>query len=76
MEPDLFGGLGLVKVKGAHCLLHIFAHCLPGVPLREDVLRQAFGAEASIFLLRYFKYQFAHAVQITVFDSSSQAEGS
>jgi hypothetical protein len=41
-----------------------------------DVLRQAFGQEADVFLLRYFKDQLAHATQITVFDSLSQPAGS
>jgi hypothetical protein len=38
-----------------------------------DVFRQAVGAEGTIFLLRYFKDQFAYAVEITVFNSWSQA---
>jgi hypothetical protein len=40
-----------------------------------DVLRQAFGEEATIFLLRYFKDQFAHVRQMTVFSSLSRAAG-
>ena len=41
-----------------------------------DVLRQALGEEAPVFLQRYFKDPFAQAVQITVFGSLSRAAGS
>jgi hypothetical protein len=40
-----------------------------------DVLRQAFGEEATIFLLRYFKDKFAHVLQITMFSSLLRAAG-
>jgi hypothetical protein len=43
---------------------------------RKDVLRQAFGAEAPVFLLCHFKNQLAHAAQVTGFGLLSQEAGS
>ena len=60
MQPDALWRLRLVKVETAHGLLNILPQHLPGVPLDEDVLREAFGAETAVCLLRYFKHQFAH----------------
>jgi hypothetical protein len=54
----------LVEKITAHGFLHILAHGLPSVALREDVFRQAFGAIAAVLFLRHFKHQFFHGVKL------------
>ena len=76
MQPDAFLSRGLVKILGAHRLQNVVADRFPSVSLRKDVLRQAFRAEAPVFLLRHLKNQFVHVPLLTGFESSSQAPAS
>ena len=58
------GGLGLVKEEGRHGLAHIVAQLFPGIPLGEDVVREALGHEAAIPLLGHIEHDF-HAPTMT-----------
>ena len=69
MQPDAARRLGLVKKITAHGFLDVLAHGFPGVALREDVLRQAFGAITAVLFLRHFKHQFFHGVKLRWFFS-------
>ena len=54
VKPDQFGPLP-VKKERARRLDDVPAQLLPGIPLRKDVLRQAFGAITAIGLLDNLK---------------------
>lgn len=59
MEANPLGS-GAVEVKSRDGFPDVRAQFLPGVALRENVLRQALGAISAVGLLDDFKYQFAH----------------
>ena len=57
MKPD-HGGLRLIEEERVHRLAHIRAEFRPGIRLREDVMREAFGNKASIRFLRDGEHDF------------------
>jgi len=59
MQPDSLRGRP-IEEECPHGLPHILTQLPPGVALREDVLSQAFGAEAAVSLLCDLENQLSH----------------
>ena len=57
MQPHR-AGFGLIEKEGVDGFLDVAAEFRPGVSLREDIVREAFGHEAAVGLLRDGEHEF------------------
>jgi hypothetical protein len=55
VKPDSFRPW-LVEEESSGSFDYVVPQLLPGIPFREDVLRQTFGTIAAIGLLEYLEY--------------------
>lgn len=65
-----------IEEEGSGRFQYVLLQLLPRIPLREDILGQAFRAISPVGLLDDFEYQLIHIDHITCVDRSTSAEDS